>query len=101
MNCDKLLTSLGLARKAGALILGNENVHEAVRKNKAVLVLLARDASQGSKKKLITACTFYNVSVLETQIEKSALADALGCGAACAAVAVKNHEIIKLIQNNL
>ena len=101
MNNDKLLSGLGLALNAGALIKGHENVHEAIRKNKAALVLLAQDASDGSKKKLITACAFYKVTLREIPVSKSALAKALGGASDCAAVAVKKHEILKLIENNL
>ncbi len=101
MNNDKLLFALGLALKAGALIKGNEMVHEAIRKNKAALVLLAQDASDGSKKKLITACAFYKTVIREIPFSKKSLAAALGNGSDCAAIAIKKHEILKLIENNL
>ena len=101
MSNNKLLFSLGLARKAGALIKGNEIVHEAIRTNKAALVLLACDTSDGSKKKLYTACSFYKTPIREIPHTKSSLATALGGSTDCAAVAIKKHEILKLIENNL
>lgn len=101
MHSSKLIGALGLAHKAGALIKGNEAVHDAVRQKKVVLVLLASDASEGSKKKLLTACAYYGVPIREIASDKDSLAKALGSPSPCAAVAVRNHEILKLIQNNL
>ena len=101
MQTDKLIGALGLAHKAGALIKGNEAVHDAIRQKKAALVLLSADASEGSKKKLITACAYYQVPVREMPLNQDTLARALGASSPCAAAAVKKHEILKLILNNL
>lgn len=42
---DKVLSYLGIARKAGYLLTGEENCGAAVRTGKARLLLLAQDAS--------------------------------------------------------
>ncbi|HNX14135.1 MAG TPA: ribosomal L7Ae/L30e/S12e/Gadd45 family protein [Oscillospiraceae bacterium] len=44
-NQDKLMTTMGLAKKAGRLVYGYETVKDAIQKHKAVLVLTAADLS--------------------------------------------------------
>ena len=49
---QKFYSMLGLARKAGKLLVGRDAVMAAVRKNKVRLVLLTRDASPRHKQEL-------------------------------------------------
>ena len=100
MNRKRLIQALGLAQKAGAVIKGNEGVHDAVRQGKAKLVLLADNASDGSKKKLLTACAYYQIEIQTISLTKEELAAVLGSKTVCAAIALKNHEILKLIKKN-
>ncbi len=53
---DKLLSALGLCKKAGALKLGFDPVKEAVLKGKAYLVLTASDLSEKTKKRVCFFC---------------------------------------------
>ncbi|MBQ9438409.1 MAG: ribosomal L7Ae/L30e/S12e/Gadd45 family protein [Lachnospiraceae bacterium] len=48
---DRVLSLLGLAGKAGKVASGEFQAEEALRKKKAVLILLAKDASANTKKK--------------------------------------------------
>lgn len=47
---DKALSMIGLATKAGKIASGEFAVESAVRKGKAVLVIIASDASDNTKK---------------------------------------------------
>ena len=49
---DRLLSLLGLARKAGKVVFGRDCAAEAVRKKQAKLLLLASDLSPKSKKEM-------------------------------------------------
>ncbi|MBQ7638669.1 MAG: ribosomal L7Ae/L30e/S12e/Gadd45 family protein [Clostridia bacterium] len=49
---DKLFSMLGLARRAGKLLIGRDAVIGSVKKRKAVLVLLTSDASPAHKREL-------------------------------------------------
>lgn len=45
MNINRLLSLLGIARRAGKLSWGRDAVEESLRKGKAYLVLVAKDIS--------------------------------------------------------
>ena len=49
---DRLLSFLGIARKAGRLSLGFDSVCESVRKGESRAVLIASDASEGTIRRL-------------------------------------------------
>lgn len=49
---DRLLSQLGLCRKAGRLVCGFDAVSEAIAKNTVFLVIAAQDLSPKSKKEI-------------------------------------------------
>lgn len=53
---QKLYGALSLCRKAGKLVMGTDTVLEAIKRRKAVLVLLASDLSERSRRNLCAAC---------------------------------------------
>lgn len=55
---------LGLMRRSGNLITGQELVISAIRSQKARLVLLTEDTGESSKKKVIDKCRFYDIPVV-------------------------------------
>ena len=54
---EPALRYLGLAARAGAVVPGTERAREAVRADAAALVLLAADASDNSRDKLVPLLT--------------------------------------------
>lgn len=58
---QKVLSLIGLARKAGKVALGEGPSKDAVRFGKAKLVIIAEDASDNTKKSITDSCKFYNV----------------------------------------
>jgi len=64
MTTSKALSRLGLARRAGKLVSGEELVLKAIRSGEAKLVLLAGDASAGTRKKIADKCSSYGVELL-------------------------------------
>ncbi|MBQ2752581.1 MAG: ribosomal L7Ae/L30e/S12e/Gadd45 family protein [Firmicutes bacterium] len=61
---DRLLGTLGLCMKAGKLVTGEDSVLKAIRGNKAKVVILAKDASANTTKRMTNAATFYNVPLV-------------------------------------
>ncbi len=57
---NKVEQMLGLATCARKVATG-ETVLTKIRNNEASLVIIANDASDNTKKKLVDKCTFYNV----------------------------------------
>ncbi len=61
MKNDGIHNLIGLARRAGGVVLGSEGVEAAVRSGKACLVVLAEDAAENTAKRLADKCISYNV----------------------------------------
>ncbi len=62
MNQNKIYSLLGLATKAGKVVSGEFATDKSVKEGTAVLVLVAEDASDNTKKKFSNTCEFYEVS---------------------------------------
>lgn len=76
-NTQKILNLLGIAKRAGKLITGEERVVEAIRKKTPSLVLYASDAGNSTKKKINDKSQYYQIfcTAFSTKIE---IAQALG-----------------------
>lgn len=61
-----MIKILGLARKAGKVVIGTDLTVNEVRKNRVKVVLLASDASNNTKKLIYDKCQFYKVFVIDT-----------------------------------
>ena len=75
---NKVLGILGLAKRAGALAIGTNSVLESVRKGKALLVLIASDASSNTQKQLMDKASFRNVPVQTLPFDMTELGHAIG-----------------------
>ena len=75
---DKLLSFLGIARRAGKLALGNDPVLEAIRKGQAELLLAAADLSPRTKKNILAAAEKEKIPFLQTDILMDGFAAAIG-----------------------
>lgn len=60
---DKVLSTLSIAAKAGKIISGELSVEKAVKTGEAVVVIVADDASQRTKKRFTQMCTYYDVPI--------------------------------------
>ena len=85
MNNDRLLSFLGLCKRAGYLISGADTVTRAVNEGKALLVLYASDVSENSLKGVLKAAQDKNVPARMLPRTKEELSFALGkhCGIIC------------------
>lgn len=63
MKPDKVISLLGLAMKGRNLVSGEFQTENAVKDGSAVLVILAEDASDNTKKLFRDKCSFYEVPV--------------------------------------
>lgn len=85
MNNDRLLSFLGLCKRAGYLISGADTVTRAINEGKALLVLYASDVSENSMKQVLKAAQDKNVTARMLPRTKDELSFALGkhCGIIC------------------
>ncbi|MBR0442794.1 MAG: 50S ribosomal protein L7ae [Clostridia bacterium] len=101
---NKLLSSLGLCARAGALVFGTTMVCEAMRtggKKKPLLVLEASDTSGGTHKRLTDKCTTYATRHVRLACDGQTLAAALGKSASLAAVAICDENLCRMIDAQL
>lgn len=75
---NKVLGILGLAMRARALAVGTKSVLESVRKGKALLVLIASDASSNTQKQLTDKANYRHVPVQTLPFDMTELGHALG-----------------------
>ena len=61
MNDHKILSLAGLATKAGKTVSGEFSTEKSVKSGRGLLVLVADDASDNTKKKFRNMCAFYEV----------------------------------------
>lgn len=74
---DRILSTLSLAKKAGKISSGESAVLGDIRSYKSQLVLIANDASDGTKKKFADKSAYYEVPC-RIYATKEDLAHAIG-----------------------
>ncbi len=77
MKNNKILSLVGLATKAGKTVSGEFSTEKSVKSGKACLVLVARDASENTRKKFRNMCEFYEVPLYFLS-DKECLGRAIG-----------------------
>ena len=75
---DRVLSFLGLCRRAKKLVIGAETTEASVREGKSLLVLYAEAASPNSLKRVRRACEEHGVPMLCVNRGKEPLSLALG-----------------------
>lgn len=65
MRQNKVLSLLGLAMRGRNLVSGEFQTLEAVKNGSAMLVIIAEDASENTKKLFTNKCSFYEVPIYQ------------------------------------
>lgn len=101
----KLLSTLGLCARAGALVFGTENVCVALRKGtprgRICLVLEAEGCSDNTHKKITDKCTYYNIEHRILPVDAATLAAALGRSGELAVVGVTDENLRRAVEKQL
>lgn len=97
---DKVLSALGLAKRARKLVAGTQQVQDAVRQSKALLVICASDISENSRKKLVNSCDFYSTELVEYS-DMNSISAALGEKKLITSVALTDNNFKILIKKQL
>lgn len=74
---NKVLSLIGLATKAGKIVSGEFATEKSVKTGKGLLVLVAEDASENTRKKFQNMCDFYEVPMYLLS-DKESLGRAMG-----------------------
>lgn len=95
---------LGLAMKAGKVVIGTEQVISFMQKGKVRLILVSGNASDGTKKKMLHKCEFYGIRHEELAIDTDELGRLLGKTYTPAVVGITDENfsraIIKIIDGD-
>ena len=97
---SRLSGMLGFAMRAGKVIIGTDLVCASMAKrgkDKAKIILIAADASEGTKKKIIFKSEYYGVEAVVSNIDASELGRLLGKLYAPAAVAITDDRFAEQI----
>ena len=102
MSNDRLLSFLGLCKRAGYLISGADTVTRAINEGKALLVLYASDVSENSLKGVLKAAQDKNVPAHKLPRTKDELSFALGkhCGIICTTDQGFAKKILTLLESD-
>lgn len=100
---DKILSLLGICRRAGRLTIGAQPTVDSINANKARLIIFAKDFSQRSAKPVIEAAHSHNIRIVTIDRCKDELSISLG--KLCGVVSVEDggfaDKLILLNENEL
>ena len=68
---NKVFSLLGIAMRGRNLVSGELQTLEAIKKGAAMLVIIAKDASDNTKKKVSDKCSFYEVPIFSYGTKES------------------------------
>ena len=94
---SRALGMLGLAMKAGKVVIGTEQVIAYLKKGKLKLVLVSGTASEGTKKKIGFKCEYYKVRTGELGVSTDELGRMLGKTYAPAVIGVTDENFSNTI----
>ncbi len=99
---DKLLSFLGLCRRASKMTIGCDAVKGSIMKGETKLILFANDISKKTEKDVMYVIEEYNKTVIRLDSTKDEIADALGKYAAVISINDSGFakKIKQLAENN-
>ena len=75
---DRLLSLLGLCRRAGKIVLGNDPVIDSIAQKKAKLIIVASDCSKNTAKGILSTAHRCNIPTHIVPYTKEEISLALG-----------------------
>ena len=103
-STKRALGMLGLAMKAGKVVIGTEQVIAFLQKGRLKLVLLSGTASEGTQKKIRFKSEFYKTPVCVLDLDTDELGNLLGKTYSPAVVGITDENfsnaITKLLNDN-
>ena len=101
MNEGKIISLLGIAKKAGKTVSGTDMTVESVRKKKGLvcLILLANDASANTVKRITNTTQYYSIPLVRMSIGKSELAKIIGSVSEVSVIGITDIGFANAMQN--
>ena len=98
---DKFLMALGLAKRAGYLVLGTEQVRDSAKCGKAKLIIIASDVSENTRKEITDTANFYKTEYITPCYTMAQLSVAVGVLRSVSSVAVTDGNMTVLVKNSI
>ena len=95
---SKVLSMLGLCRRAGAVIIGTDLVTKALPSGKVKLVMYACDASANTEKKITDKCKFYKAKCVKVAFDGGEIAHAIGKQSTVSVVGVTDENFSRELE---
>jgi ribosomal protein L7Ae-like RNA K-turn-binding protein len=99
---SRLLKTLGLCARAGALVYGTDMICDAMRRGvrckTPLLVIEASDTSENTRKKLNDKCKYYNVRLAVVPYGSAALGAAVGKRRPLAAAGITDAQLKRAVE---
>lgn len=96
---DKILSLMGICRKAGKITLGNDAVIESMQKHKAKLIIITSDVSKNTEKGVLSQAELHHTKIITVNRTKEEVGIAIG--KYCAVVSIDDsgfaNKLSKLI----
>lgn len=89
MPNDKILSMIGLCKRAGKLSAGTPLCEKAIKTKQSELIIIAKDISENGRKSITDSCKYYSVKYIEYS-DIIALSDAVGAESARVVVSVND-----------
>ena len=96
---NKALNTLGICACARKISYG-ETLLKEIKSKKVYFVVVANDASDNSKKRIIDKCNYYNCKYC-IALDKSSITKSIGRVDLVSAVGIKDHNMVKKLKENL
>ena len=97
---DKVLSLLGLMRKAGVLDVTEASCKQSVLSGKSKLILVASDASETLIRRFSQRAACNNIQSVELKYSKVELSNALGCNL-CSVISINDSGFSEAIKKLL
>ena len=95
---SKVLSMLGLSRRAGAVIIGTDLVTKSLPSGKVKLVMYACDASANTEKKITDKCKFYKAKCVKVAFDGGEIAHAIGKQSTVSVVGVTDENFSRELE---
>ncbi len=89
----RLISTVGLCRRAGKTVIGSDLVVKAVRGGECKIVLLASDASENTKKRITDKCATYKTRLVPIPLTAEELGLAVGKSNGVATVGITDESL--------
>ena len=96
---NKVLNTLGICACARKISYG-ETLLKDIKSKKVYFVVVAGDASDNSKKKIIDKCTFYKCEYVVC-LNKESITKSIGRIDLVSAIGVKDYNLVKKLKENI